>query len=719
MQSQLTSPIPSLTSKTAARSQAASQTWHRWALGGVLLLAVFLHFYNLQQVGYGNLYYAAAVKSMLQSWHNFFFVSFDPGGYVSVDKPPLGLWVQAASALVFGFNGWALMFPQALAGVLSVALLYHLVRRAFGPTAGVLAALILTLAPVSIAANRNNTMDSQLVLTSLLAAWAVIKAAESGKLRWLLLCAMLVGVGFNIKQLQAVMVLPAFYLLYLVAANTQWWKRLVHLALASAVLAVVSLSWAVIVDLTPADQRPFVGSSTNNTVMELIVGHNGTARLGQMAGGLGVGGNGPGGNTLPAGQQPPTFNGGPGGPGNPPPVNNGNLPGGQPPLGNGQAPGGQPPTPPGGDDGRGNETGDVSPWRLFNAQLGGQVSWFLPLALLSAVLLAWRTKLSWPLTREHQAVMLWGAWVVPQVVFFSFAGLFHRYYLEMLAPGVAALAGAGLAMMWADYKAGRGWWLPVAVLLTAGVEALIISAFPAWAVWLVPTVLILSIIAALGLLGLRLTHNHQLPITNYMALAGLVILLLAPALWSFTPVWASDTALPYAGPELLQQGGGPRRTGSVAPQNYALADYLTAHRAGEKYLAATLNANTAAPLILATGEPVMALGGFSGGDQILTVGELTAKVQAGEVRFFLISEQNGPGQIPSGGNPPSNGNQLPGGNPPPGNNASQGGGPRGGQNSELTKWVTEQCTSIPMSEYSNQVQNSGPGGPVSLYDCSK
>jgi len=184
--------------------------WHYLALTGVMLLAIFFHFFRLDQEGFGNLYYAAAVKSMLTSWHNFFFVSFDPGGFVTVDKPPLGLWIQAASAWLFGFTGWSLLLPQALAGVLSVLLLYHLVQRVFGPATGLLAALMLALTPIFVAANRNNTMDSQLLFTSLLAAWAITLAAERGQLRWLLVSFFLVGVGFNIKMLQAYLVLPAF-----------------------------------------------------------------------------------------------------------------------------------------------------------------------------------------------------------------------------------------------------------------------------------------------------------------------------------------------------------------------------------------------------------------------------------------------------------------------------------------------------------------------------
>src|SRR5437762_5323236 len=167
--------------------------WHRLALCGVMLISIFMNFYQLGQNGFGNLYYAAAIRSMLGSWLNFFFVSFDPGGFVSIDKPPLGFWLQAASAKIFGFTPFSIFLPQALAGVLSVLLLYYLVRRHFGVAAGLLAALALAISPISVLTNRNNTIDSTLMLVMLLGAWAVLRAAESGKLRRLLPCAVFVG----------------------------------------------------------------------------------------------------------------------------------------------------------------------------------------------------------------------------------------------------------------------------------------------------------------------------------------------------------------------------------------------------------------------------------------------------------------------------------------------------------------------------------------------
>jgi len=191
----------------------------------------------------------------------------------------LGFWIQAASAYLLGFHGWSILLPQALAGVLSVALLYYLVHRSFGPMAGLLAALALALTPISVATNRHNNLESLLVLTVLLASWVFILAAETGRLRWLLVGALVVGVGFNINMLEAFLVLPAFYLLYLVAAPVGWRRRMIHLGLATVVIFAASLPWVVAVDLTPADQRPYVGSSSFNTVTDLIVGWNGVERV--------------------------------------------------------------------------------------------------------------------------------------------------------------------------------------------------------------------------------------------------------------------------------------------------------------------------------------------------------------------------------------------------------------------------------------------------------
>jgi 4-amino-4-deoxy-L-arabinose transferase-like glycosyltransferase len=474
----------------------------RRALVLILGLSAFCNFYQLQQNGFANLYYAAAIRSMLESWHNFFYVAFDPGGFVSIDKPPLGFWVQAASARLLGYSGFSILLPEALAGVLSVGLLYLLVRRVFGPPAGLLAALFLAISPVSVVTNRNNTIDSLLVLTVLLGAYAVSRAAEQGSLGWLLLAAVFVGLGFNIKMLEAYLVVPAFAAVYLLAAPLPWWKRLLHLAAAGLLLLVVSLAWVVAIDLIPASSRPYVGSSSSNSELQLALGYNGIQRLlGRFINVSSLG------NAISSATAP----GGPGG---------------------------------------ASENGAPGFFRLLNAQLGGQTSWLLALCAVGVLAGGWGWRFQRRLSRTQSALILWGLWTVTQVVFFSVAGFFHRYYLSMLAPGIAALAGIGIVLLWRDYLAPgwRGWLLPAALVTTAISQAVILVDYSNWNTWLTPLIIGGSVIVAALLIGYRLAQYHHLalPLARLVpgrrdrarvylplvtAALGVTLLLVGPATW--------------------------------------------------------------------------------------------------------------------------------------------------------------------------------------------
>jgi 4-amino-4-deoxy-L-arabinose transferase-like glycosyltransferase len=665
-----------------------SPLWRRIALGIVLLVSLFLNFYQLGQDGYANTYYAAAIRSMLDSWHNFFFVSFDPGGFVTVDKPPLGFWLQAASAKIFGFSPFSILLPQALAGVLAVLVLYLLVRRHFGVTAGLLAALALAISPISVVTNRNNTIDSTLVLVLLLGAWAVMRAVETGRLRWLVLCAVCIGLGFNIKMMEAYLVVPAFGLLYLLAAPKRIWIRLLHLLLAMSILLVISLSWITIVDLTPASQRPYVGSSQDNSELSLAIGYNGVERL---LGSFGLGGSGndagqissPTGNNQ-AGQPPEGFAGGqppeglfPGGPGA---GGNGGFPGGVDGFGGG----------PGGGGGSAGmfDTGNPGVFRLFNEPLGGQIVWLLPLALLSILALLWQRRPLPRTDRQLQMLIVWGVWLLTVGIFFSVANFFHQYYLSTLAPAICALFGIGIVVMWQDYRkrGWRGWLLPVALLLTALEQIHIISSDPSWGTWLIPVIALGCILAAILLFiarllpGLRFSPRVLMPVLS----VALAALLLTSAVWAAVPAVENQAAdLPVAGPTQAGAGGGPGETGTNTDS--ALITYLEAHLDGAKYLVAVASANDASSLILTTNLPVMALGGFTGSDPILTTSELASLVANGTVRFFLL------------------------------------GGIGGGQ-STLTSWVTQHCTSVPSSNWqtgsSSTSGNPGNfGGSEALYEC--
>jgi 4-amino-4-deoxy-L-arabinose transferase-like glycosyltransferase len=702
------------------------------ALSGMVILAAVLRFANLKALGYGNHYYTAAVVAMLESWHNFFFAAAEPGGSVTIDKPPVGLWLQAISAKIFGVSGFSVLLPQLVAGVLSVIVVYYLVRRSFGAVAGLLAGLTLAITPVVIATDRNNTMDSTLILTLLLAAWAFIKATESGRLRYLLLGAVLVGIGFNIKMLEAYLPLPAFYALYLLGSNERLWRKVGKLALASVLLLIISFSWAVAVDLTPPDQRPYVGSSGDNSEMSLIIGYNGVDRLLGMMGRRSMfsSSGGPGGGFPGQGR-----------------TQNGNLP--QPPANRSEAPqfpsngtdnpqfpqdgafGGFAPNGPGGDNhsfqpdnspnrqagdggyfprqdsgggargggGAFGGIGQAGPLRLFTPPLSKEVSWLLPFGLVSLLILLFSARLRWPLDLQHQALVLWGGWLVTEAAFFSIAGFFHEYYLSMLAPPLAALVGIGVVLLW-RWRQSRPWQASLLLLLAAG-GTLLFQVYTARAFvqnlsWL-PLVLGLFIGGALLLVGAALRSAYR-----PAALAGSTCLaaaiLLTPGVWSaLTTLNAGGMmALPsaYSG---SSPGFGGGRDGIQV--NQALLDYLETNTEGMRYMLAVSSAQQGADYVIASGRGVLYMGGFSGQDQVVTQTDLATLVERGDLRYIVVD----------------------------------GGGRDPRENANISNWVTSTCNPVqdvvangfPSGQSDNRSQDGQGGGfqvdmqaGGPLYDCA-
>ncbi len=697
--------------------------WNRVALAAITLISLFMNFYRLGQNGFGT-YYPPAVRSMMDSWHNFFFAAYDPGGFVTIDKPPVGFWLQVASAKLFGFNSVSILLPQALAGVLSVLLLYSLVRRRFGVVAGLLAALALALSPISIVTNRNVTIDSTLALALLIGAWAVLRAAETGKLRWLLLSAVMVGIGFNIKMLEAYLVVPAYGLLYLLAAPKRIWTRVGHLAVAGLLLLVVSFSWVTAVDLTPASQRPYVGSTQNNSELSLALGYNGIQRLlGHF--GRGTPANPPTNATNRSGNTIGNGNGTSSLPGAP--VGNGN--GGPTTRGSAGTPQRQPSGGFGGIGGLFN-TGAPGPLRLFTEPLGSQIVWLLPLAILGMIAFAWQRRPRFQRDRQQQSLIFWGMWLLTMGVFFSVASFFHQYYMTEMAPAIAALFGIGLVAMWHDYRrpGWRGWLLPAALIVTAGEQIYILKSYPTWGQVLIPLIAVLCLIAAGVLISARVAphiefRRFRAPGARLLVpalCAGVLALLLAPTVWAAIPViqgTQADTLL--AGPTTTGDFGGGR--GGRGGTGTALIRYLEANQGTTKFLVAVPSSMAADSIILATNKPVMALGGFSGGDPILTTSQLASLVANGTVRFFLLNSP-GRGQIP-----PQISAQLP---PqiterPQSGSGGFGGfaGFGGGQQSALTTWVTQHCTTVLTSEWQSSSTTGGSGGfgpgrASQLYDCA-
>ncbi len=552
-----------------------------------------------------------------------------------MDKPPLGLWIQTIFAHFLGVSGFSVVLPEILAGIASVIVLYHLVKRSFGTIAGLVAALALAIMPVVVATDRNNTMDSTLILTLLLAAWAFIKTTETGKLRYLLLGAVLVGAGFNIKMLEAFLPLPAFYALYFLGSKERIWNKLLKLGLASILLLVISFSWAIVVDLTPAGQRPYVGSSGDNSVMNLVFGYNGVDRLLGMGGGNRPG-SGPANGGLPA-QRPmsngvfpaPPING----------ANNGIRPMMPPPGGNGFPPVGRGPM--GGGPG-GFNIGQAGVSRLFVPPLSKEVSWLLPFGIFAVFVVLFGSRLRLPLGPNHQAMVLWGGWLLTAGVFFSIAGFFHEYYLSIMAAPLAALVAMGVIVLW---RLGhRHFWL-AAGLLSVGAggtllfQYLTASSFTQNLWWF-------SIPVALFLLGFGLLMNALLLRGNGLSpVFGFVFVITAMV---FTPgVWSLLTNLNTSSNQSLPaaySGGtsGPANRGGLQI-NQALLSYLEQHTAGMEYLMAVPSSMQGADYVLATGRPVLYLGGFNGQDVVIDAAGLAAMVRDGELRFIYWGGGGGPG----------------------------------------------------------------------------
>ena len=550
----------------------------RELLIAVLLIAAGLRLWGLQDNGFGTDYYAAGVRSMLQGGRLFFYNSFDPAGFVSLDKPPVAFWIQAAFASVLGFSGWTLHLPQALAGVGSVALLYRLVRRPFGVPAGLISALLLAITPIAVAIDRSNNTDSWLVFFLLLAAGAALRGrglAFVGAMA-------LLGVAFNVKMLAALVCGPALVAAYLLASPFDWRRQLGWLAAGGLALLVVSLSWAVAFDLTARNSRPYAGSSADNSMLELIVVHNGLERFVR---------------NRPA---PPTTT----------------------------------PTPAQAPRLEAYDSVPAGPLRLAHPNLASQFAWLLPIAALGLVLAR---------RRDAASLSLWGVWALAYGIVYSAAGgIFHIYYLSTLAPPLAALAGIGFVELWR-----RGPPMLAAGLAAAALWQAYMLAGPfGWeTAWMAaPGIALLAAVAAL-------LRGKRPP-----AFVGGAALLVLPVAWALSALFApGNLMLPSS--SLARWLGINDGRGILLSRNFnmlsddpKLQGFLLAHRGGARFLAVAPSTRLAAPVIIRTGQPVLAAGGFSGNDPILSPEALAQMVARGEVRFVLLSNVAGAGR---GTNAPS------------------------------------------------------------------
>jgi 4-amino-4-deoxy-L-arabinose transferase-like glycosyltransferase len=684
------------------------------AFAAILAMAAWLRIWGLDQNGTGNPYYAAAVRSMLVSWSNFFFGSFDPTGLVTVDKPPVALWAQAMSAKILGYNGFSLLFPQAVMGTATVALLYFMVRRVFGIAPALMAALILAITPISVAVDRDNLPDTLLTLLLVLAAGALIRATETGRWRWLLACVTFVGIGFNVKMLAAFVVLPTYYLVYFLAAPLNRRARLGRLTVATVVLAIVSLSWCVVVEVTPTAARPYIGGSRNNSALELALGYNGLGRVFGGSGNMGPpgrAGRGPFGGGPPgsgpggirpgsaSGEDPSNIASQPGGPGIQGPSRfrargPGSFFGGPPGAGF-----------PGGPPGFGGTPGML---RFTRPVLAEQITWLFPLAAFGilAFMLQYRWRQRWG--AEQIAVCTWLGWLGTHWIVFSFAqGIFHDYYTVVLGPAVAVLAGVGATALWKTLD--RSDWgsslFPTTVLATGAWQTYLIAQYAGFRYGFVPLVLGGACLGTAFLVS-RQILRHRWPRIAWGSVGGgvgLVSVLAAPAVWSVGTALAPGVSImPTANVSVIAGSSAPRFTMPSFDMNTAavtrLTEFLRANRRGEKYFVASPASMEVAPLIIHTGEPAVSLGGFMGADAIFTKDQFVNLVKDGGLRFVMTGSGPGSGLPPlgPGGGPfgPGSGATLGIGGPMAGGLPANGfggpggpAGPFGMGNSEIMTWV--------------------------------
>jgi 4-amino-4-deoxy-L-arabinose transferase-like glycosyltransferase len=600
-------PLPA--AQSWFRGRAGTAAWVRPVQVALAALAAVVYLFNLTISGYANTYYSAAALAASKSWSAWFFGSFDAANFITVDKPPLATMLMGLSVRLFGLSSWSILLPEALAGVATVALLFVVVRHSFGPIAALVASLVMILTPVAVLIFRYNNPDAILTLLLVAGAWSALRAIESGRLRWIVVTAIFVGFAFNTKYLQGFLVVPAFALTWLIAAPVSLRRRIAGLLLAGVCLLLASGWWVVAVELIPAAARPFIGGSTNNSPIQLLLGYDGLARIfggdGAVGGGAGAGGGGAG------------FSG---------------------------------------------ATGIL---RLFNAEFGGGISWLIPFALIglvSGVVLRGRVGRT---DRARAGYLMWGMWLAVQAVVFSYmSGIIHSYYAVALAPAIAALVGAGVVELWALRERVR-----FGGIVLAG--AIIVSAIWSWQLLqrspdFVPGLgLVVLIVGTIVAIIVTLPAAAQPRRTQVLALAlGLGVLLAGPLAYTIsTMATGYSSGDPHPGPAVMADasqsgfgggtppgggnfGGGTGSIGTALDGNgsdSALATYLEANKGTSTWIVAMTSAMQAGSLELVTGAPVMAMGGFSGTDPAPSLAQIQADVALGQLRFVLVDGNGGGG----------------------------------------------------------------------------
>jgi 4-amino-4-deoxy-L-arabinose transferase-like glycosyltransferase len=723
------------------RSPDGQPGWARPALLGIAAAATVLYAWNITRAGYAP-FYSVAVKSMSESWKAFFYGAFDPKATVTIDKLAGSFLPQALSARVFGFSAWSLALPQVIEGVISVLVMYRVVRRWAGASAGLLAAGIFTLTPIAASMFGHSMEDGALTMCLVLAADAYQRAVLEARLRSLVMAGVWVGLGFQAKMLQAWMVLPALAIAYLVAAPTGLRRRLWQLCVAGVVMLAMSLSWIALYTFTPASDRPYIDGSTNNSAVAMVFGYNGLERFGITVNGAVT--SGPGVTTTGSGTSRPNAaksieqaDSGTSGPAN-----------GEAAAGAAGRTG--PPTSVGGGGAGG---GFGSGWtKLLGSEYGPEIGWLYPLAVLALVFgLAWTRRAK----RDDQVragFVLWGAWLLTYGLIFSkMSSIPHTAYVASLAPPLAALPAAGIVMFWRAFRAGgwRAWALPAAAAAELAWALFLWHYYPGFLPWARDAAAIAGAAAIVVMVAALLSRRPLGRLVTAALTVGAAAMIAAPGAWaasvldnayggsSFnasagpaggfggagtvggalsgapgTPgpgsgrsgarALAGDYGFPGAGGDRATTGmpttagGGLQATATttLTSAEQRLYDYLSAHRDAASYLMAVSSWEEAGEYILSTGQEVLNMGGFSGTVPEPTLAQVKNLVRTGQLRFFLISGS--------------------------GSGSGAGFGAPGGQATAtaIDSWVASACATVPATDYSTGTASAASSAGT-LYACAR
>ena len=590
------------------------RSWFEKITLPILLIATgALYMFGAMHNGMANSYYAAAVQAASQNWTAWLFGSLDAANYVSIDKPPLATMIMGLSARLFGFSSFSMLLPSVLAGVGSVWLLYSAVKRQFGFASAIISAVTLMLTPVAALMFGFNNPDAILTFMLTASSYAFLRSLEGRRsLLWLGLAGLFTGLAFNTKMLQGLMVLPAMVIVYLAFAKPPIVTRFLHLMFAGVITTMSTLWWSVLVWLTPSGNRPWVGSTNDNSIWSLIFGYNGFGRL------LGNRGGG-GGGTPPSGGMAIASPGG---------------------MGGGAPSGGHGP----GGTGFGGQTGI---FRIFNNDFGPNIAWLLVLALASGGLLLWILRKTPRTNRGRAAVIFWTLWLVIHIVIFSMtSGVIHPYYVVVMAPAVAALVGIGVPFLWGAYVGRKSYaWVLLMTIGATAVIAIIILSYAGTMTWLMWTVGVLGAIGMAGLLVNLYTPKRWLQ--NLAIITSVAACMIAPVVYTLSTVNVTHTgSIPTAGPNSTAMQGSNNEKSQA---DSVLVEYLLKNQNGATWLVAVDSANESAAIQLTNGQPVMAIGGFNGSDTPLTLEQFKQLVADGKLKYYAASS-HGHGGGPNGGN---------------------------------------------------------------------